>query len=180
MSPRSNGISCYFELTVDLHARSTVIEKTRIVVIAVSVDAIELRLRHALLRVLGRHLDSRFRFITWFRARLNGLDVVLRDEGSLVAIFYRRVVRRGLAILTQGRLLLAAVLQLGIAGAFVLVGERRIIRAGGIRHLSIASPKAAEPSPDNARLVSSVMRLVSVIKLPESYIANSLSNCFDC
>jgi len=76
-------------------------------------------------------------------------------------------------ILVQGRLLLAAVLQLGTADALVLVGERRIIRAGGIRHLSIASPKAAEPSPDNAHLVSSVMRLVSVIKLPE-YIANSL------
>lgn len=156
-----------FELTVDLHARSTIVEETRVVVIAIPVNAIELRLWHALLRVIGRHLDSRFRFITWLRVWLNGLDVVLGDEGSLVAIFYRRVVRRRLAILVQGRLLLAAVLQLGTADALILVGERRIVRASGIRHLSIASPKAAEPSPNNARLVSSVMRLVSVIKFPE-------------
>lgn len=152
------------ELTVDLHARSTVVEETRVIIVAVPVDAIELRLRRALLRIIGRHLDSRFRFITRLRAGLNGLDVVLGYVGSLMAIFYRRAVRRGLAILVQGRLLLAAVLQLGIAGALVLVGERRVVRAGGIRHLSIASPKAAEPSPDNARLVSSVMRLVSAIR----------------
>lgn len=166
-----------FELTVDLHVRSAVVEKTRVVVVAVAVDAIDLRLRCAFLRIIGRHLDSRFRFITRLRARLNRLDVVLRDVGSLVAIFYRRAVS-GLAVLVQGRLLLAAaVLQLGIADALVLVGERRIVRAGGIRHLSIASPKAAEPSPDSARLVSSVMRLVSAIKLPGSYIAN-LSRLF--
>lgn len=141
-----------FELTVDLHVRSTVVEETRVVVIAIPVDAIELWLRHALLHVIGRQLDSRFRFITRLRARLNGLDIVLGDEGSLMAIFYRRAVRRGFAILVQGCLLLAAVLQLGTADALILVGERRIIRASGIRHLSIASPKAAEPSPDNARL----------------------------
>lgn len=143
-----------FELTVDLYARSTVVKETRVVIIAIPVDAVELRFWHALLRVIGRHLNSRFRFITWLRARLNGFDVVLGDKRSLVAIFYRRTVRRGLAILVQGRLLLAAVLQLGTADALVFVGECRIIRAGGIRHLSIASPKAAEPSPDNAHLVS--------------------------
>lgn len=158
-----------FELTVDLYARSTIIEKARVVVVAIPVDAIELRLRHVLLRIIGRHFDSCFRFITRLRARLNRLDVVLGDEGSLVAIFYRCTVR-GFAILVQGRLLLTAVLQLGTA--LVLIGERRIVCAVGIRHLSIASPKAAEPSPDNACLVSSVMRLVSVIKLSKSYIAN--------
>lgn len=158
-----------FELTVDLHARSAVVEETGVVVIPISVDAIELWLRYAFLRVLGRQLDPRLRFITRLRARFDGLNIVLRDEGSL-AIFYRRAIRRGgLAILIQGHLLLPAVLRLGTA--FVLAGECRIVRAGGIRHLSIVSPKATELSPNNARLMSSVMRLVSVIKSHYYYLS---------
>lgn len=136
-----------FELTVDLHARSAVVEEASVVVIPIFVDAIELWLRYALLRLLVRQLDPRLRFITRLRDRFDGLNVVLRDEGSL-AIFYRRAIRRGgFAILIQGHLLLPAVLRLGTA--FVLAGERRIVRAGGIRHLSIVSPKATELSPNN-------------------------------
>lgn len=75
-----------FELTVDLHARSAIVEETGVVVISISVDAIELGLRHALVRVLGRQLDSRFCLVTRLRARFDRLNVVLRDEGSL-AIF---------------------------------------------------------------------------------------------
>lgn len=162
-------MSCTFELTVDLHARGAVVEEAGVVVVAIAVDAVELRLRRALLRVVGRQLDSRFRLIARLRARLDRLDVVLRDVGSLVAIFRRRAVRRrgGLALRVRGYLLLAAVLQLG--AALVLAGERRVVRASGTRHLSFASPKATEPSPaDNARPVSSVMRLASVTKLPGS------------
>lgn len=75
-----------FELTVDLHARSAIVEETGVVVISVSVDAIELGLGYVLVRVLGRQLDPRFRLITRLRARFDWLNVVLRDEGSL-AIF---------------------------------------------------------------------------------------------
>jgi len=39
----NSEISCIFELTIDLHTRSTVIEETRVIVIAISVDPIELR-----------------------------------------------------------------------------------------------------------------------------------------
>lgn len=156
-----------FELTVDLHARGAVVEEAGIVVVAIPVDPVELRFRQALLRVVGRQLDPRFRFVTRLWGRLDGLDVVLRDEGSLMAIFYRRAVRRGLAVLIRGHLLLAAVLQL-VGTAVVLVGERRVIRANSIRHLSIASPKATEP--DNVRPVSSVMRPVSARKSSRNHI----------
>lgn len=161
-----------FELTVDLPARGAIVEETGVVVIPISVNAIQLWLRYILLRVLGRQLDPRFRFITRLRFRFDGLNVVLRDEGSL-AIFYRRAIRRGgLAILIRGHLLLAAVLRLGTA--FVLAGERRIVRAGGIRHLSIVSPKATELSPNNARLISSVMRLVPVKRKSQFYLSREL------
>jgi len=75
-----------FELTVDLYARSAIVEETGVVVISVSVDAIELGLRYALIRILGRQLDPRFRLKTRLRVRFDRLNVVLRDEGSL-AIF---------------------------------------------------------------------------------------------
>jgi len=134
------------------------------------VDAVELWFRQAFLRVVGWQLDPRFRFVAWFRGRLDGLDVVLRDEGSLMAIFYWRAIRRGFAVLIRGHLLLPAVLQLGTA--VILAGERRIIRANSARHLSIASPKATEP--DNVRPLSSVMRPVSATESLGNHQRNAL------
>lgn len=166
----ANAVSCAFELTVDLHARGAVVEEAGVVVVAVPMDAVELRVGRALLRVVSWQFDPRFRLIARLRARLDRLHVVLRDVGSLMAILRWRVVRRrgGLVVLVRGHLLLAAVLQLGVA--LVLVGECRVLRATSTRHFSFASPKATEPSPaDSARPVSSVMRLASASKLPGSY-----------